>query len=84
MLAVYKSLALAQTAQIWQSVKKSQVARTRAKAKRLNIERVGMVGRVEGLRLKHLLGKTQAKKRHGPSLLLSHPMMQSECQTVLR
>lgn len=38
MLAVYESLALAQTAQIWQSVKKSQVARTRAKAKRLDTE----------------------------------------------
>lgn len=47
MLAVYKSLALAQTAQIWQSVKKSQVARTRANAKHLDTKRCqnGWAGR---------------------------------------
>lgn len=54
----------------------SQVARTRAKAKRLDTKRcVRMAGQVERLRLKHLLRKTQAAS------LPSRPVMQCACMS---
>ncbi len=71
MLAVYESLALAQTAQIWQSIKKSQVARTRAKAKRLDTEQCqdGWTG--SGAEVETLAEKNTSKDVALPSYRLT-------------
>lgn len=66
MLTVYESLALAQTAQIWQSVKKSQVARTRAKAKRLNTEQCQDGWTHSGAEVDTLAEKNKAKTKTFP------------------
>ncbi len=76
MLAVYECLALAQTAQIWRSVKKSQVARTRAKVKRHDTEQCQDGWAASGAEVETLAEKNTSKDVALP-LLPSRPMMQS-------
>lgn len=82
MLTVYESLALAQTAQMWQSAKKSQVARTRAKAKRLHTEQRQNVWAGSGAEVETLAEKNTSENVALPSYCFA-PWC-NQCQIDLR